>query len=322
MFGCGGGDELSIEATVDTVCDEIAEVVCHNLYSCCTEGEIQDYLDLTEPRTQDECRQDVRRSCERSTATLQYAVAKGTVHFDANVMNTCLRSLAAPDGTCASVVDEIPWSETCVDPSWTGVVPVEGDCEFSFECANAPDAFCAANQKCEARPGHGQPCGSGCSSTTYCTLGVCQPRLPVGGLCASTTQCEEDLFCDTSEAMPTCKARGVGGEACTSGTACESGQCIPGTCAGPVASSCYEDADCTSRCADDNSPCSTAASCATGTCMLSGFSCSSPTACGSSDTCVFPVACVPGDCLGEPVCRAPQYTIDYCEDPLAQLPSV
>ncbi len=322
LIAACGDDGIDIETSSDTVCAEIAEVACHNMYQCCTEGEIQDYLEVSEPRTQDQCRVDVERACIRTTATLQHSISENKVRFDSQIMNTCLQSLAAPEGTCADVVDALPWTEACMTTAWVGIVPVDGECKFAHECGGAPDSFCAPNQTCKLKPGHGEPCGSGCSSGTYCSLGICQPRLPVGGQCMSTTMCQKDLFCDTTQAMPTCKAREAGGAMCTSNTSCLSGQCLPGTCAGPTPSSCFEDDDCTSRCADDNSPCATAANCATGTCMMSGFPCTTPTSCGAADTCVFPVACVPGDCLGEPVCSAPQYTIDYCEDAISQLPAV
>jgi hypothetical protein len=48
--------------------------------------------------------------------------------------------------------------------------------------------------------------------------------------------------------------------------------------------------------------------------MISGFfPCTSPTACGAGDTCLFPVRCLPGDCVGDPVCTAAQYVVDYCD---------
>jgi hypothetical protein len=320
-IGCGGSG-VDINSTESTVCSEVAEVACHNLYQCCTEGEIEMFLGVGEPRTELQCRDDVRRACERSTASLQHSIKEGRVRFEPEVMNNCLQSLVAPDGTCAEVVEALPWTEACMNTAWIGTVAVEGECQFSHECAGAPDAFCAPTRKCVAKPGHGQPCGSGCASDFYCSAGICQPRLPAGGVCTSTVECAEDLFCDTTQVMPVCTARGGAGAPCTGSSACESGTCIPGSCAGTIGDSCFEDTDCFGRCADDGSFCNDASDCAIGTCMMSGFSCSTPTSCGTSDTCIFPVQCLPGDCVGDPVCSVPQITVDYCEDAVSQLPTI
>jgi hypothetical protein len=322
VFAIGCGDEgVNIDTNDSNVCDEVAEVACHNLYQCCTEGEIESRLKVSEPRTELQCREDISRACERDTASLAFSIQEGRVRFDGEVMNGCLSALVAPENTCAEVLPALPWTEACMNTAWVGTVAVDGACFFNVECAGAPDNFCAPNRKCQARPGHGQPCGSGCASQFYCTGGLCQPRLPAGGLCAQTSECQTGLFCNTSLPMPACTAPGEDGATCTSSSACKSNQCIPGTCAGS-SNSCYLDTQCSGRCADDNSSCSNASQCAPGTCMLSGFSCSSPTSCGTSDTCVFPVQCLPGDCVGDPVCAPTQLTVDYCEDPFRDLPGI
>ena len=319
FIGCGD-DGVSINTNQDNVCDEIAEVACHNLYSCCTENEIENFLSVSEPRTQVQCREDVKTSCERQSATLEFSLTAGRVRFDPNLMNNCLASLLAPEDTCAEVVTALPWTEACMDSAWVGTVLVDGECRYGYECAGTPDTFCAPSQKCTARPGRGQACGSGCAQDLYCTSGICQPRLPVGGVCTSTSQCEEKLFCDTAAPMPVCTARQLGGSACTSSSGCVSSQCIPGVCSGPSSNTCYRDTDCSSRCADDGSFCSGPSSCASGTCQTSGAFCATPTSCGITDVCVFPVACLPGDCVGDPVCTAPQFVVDYCTGALGQLP--
>jgi hypothetical protein len=312
LTGCGD-DGVTIDTSASNICSEMADVACHNLYSCCTEGEIEDFLNVTERQSEEQCREDVKITCERNIAPLRHSLELKRVKFDSNLANNCLAALLAPGGTCAEVLPELPWAEVCMVSSWTGLVPAEGECEQTYECANAPDAFCAPSRKCQAKAGHGQPCGQGCAHEFYCSSNICQPRLPAGSTCQSTSQCQEKLFCDTSMVMPVCTAPQPAGAACTSDTACQSGDCIPGSCAGPNPSICYEDNDCNGRCGDDGSFCTTAANCGTGTCMMSGFSCSSPTSCGVSDTCVFPVQCVPGDCLGDPVCSIPRVVVDYCE---------
>jgi len=320
---CGGDDSVSIDTNDKNVCSEIAEVACHNLYSCCTEGEIESYLRVSEPRSELQCRDDVQRSCERSTAALAGSIKEGRMRFEPETMNTCLSALIAPaDGTCAEVVPELPWTEACMNSAWVGTVPTDGACFSSPECADAPDTFCAPSQKCIARPGSGQPCGGGCASAFYCSVGRCAAKLPAGGRCTSSPECQKGLFCDTSGPMPVCTAPGGAGAACTGSAACKSGECIPGTCSGTTSNSCYRDTDCNGRCADDNSFCSTASQCAIGSCMVSGAPCSTQGACGPTDTCVFPVACLPGDCVGEPVCTDGRFTVDYCDDAVSQLPGL
>jgi len=319
--GCGGDGGVDIDSNKDNVCGEIAEVACHNLYQCCAEGEIEDFLGVSEPRTELQCRDDVARICERRAGTLSFSIQEGRVRFDAAIMNACLEALVAPDDTCATVVSKLPWTEACMNSAFVGTVATDQTCLFSHECAGGVDAFCAPSQKCAMRPTAGQPCGSGCASAFFCQAGTCAPRVAAGGMCASTTQCQKDLFCDISAGQPVCTARLPGGSACTSSAGCQSGQCVPGQCMG-TANSCFRDLDCGGRCADDNSFCTTAANCATGSCSVGLNACTSNTQCtaGGGDTCNFPVACLPGDCIGDPVCTAATITVDYCTGALNELP--
>jgi hypothetical protein len=319
VVGCGD-DGVTIDTSESNVCGQIADVACHNLFQCCTEGEIESFLHVTERQSQDQCH-DLAVSCERQIAALRYSYDQKRVKFDANIMNNCLAALAAPGDTCAEVLPELPWGEVCMQSAWVGTVPVDGECLTNLECLGSPDAYCAANQKCAAKPGLGQACTGGCQHEFYCAPGnLCQPRVPAGTMCTSTSQCQEKLFCDTSQAMPVCTAPQPMGAACTSDIACASGDCIPGTCAGTSPTTCFKDTDCSGHCADDGSFCSTAASCAIGTCQQSGFTCSTPTSCGTTDTCIFPVQCIPGDCIGDPVCSVGRVVVDYCDGALNNIP--
>jgi hypothetical protein len=323
VAACGDdGASVSIGATEDNYCNEIAEVACSNLYNCCTEGEIEEYLSVSEPRSEAQCREDLRRACERSSSALDDSLAAGRVTLDTAKLDACLEALIAPSDTCATVVAELPWSEVCEGSPWSGTVLPEGSCFFNHDCAGAPDAFCAPNQKCAAKPTAGFPCGTGCASDFYCSSGICQARLTAGAPCTSSTQCGEDLFCDLeADPMPVCAMPQSGGAACTTNQGCVSGTCIPGQCMGTT-QSCYRDMDCGSRCADDGSSCTTSAQCASGTCQVGGNLCSSDANCtaGVGDTCVFPVLCLPGECIGDPVCTADTLTVDYCTGALSQLP--
>ncbi len=317
--GCGGGG-VEISASADNVCDEIAEVACHNLYQCCTEGEIEEFLNVSEPRTERQCREDVVRACKRASFTLTDSIKAGRVRFEPERMNTCLDALVAPEGSCGMIASELPWTEACEEFAWVGTVALSGSCSFAHDCAGAPDNFCAPNQKCTAKPTAGFPCGSGCASAFTCVNGICQPKLAAGAPCLSTSQCQQDLFCDISAPAPVCTARAPGGSPCTSNAGCVSGSCVPGQCMG-TSFGCFRDTDCSARCADDGSPCTTSAQCASGTCSVGGNFCTSNTNCtaGGGDTCVFPVLCLPGDCIGDPICTNQTLTIDYCES-LDELP--
>jgi hypothetical protein len=146
----------------------------------------------------------------------------------------------------------------------------------------------------------------------------------------SSSECQEDLFCDlTALPMPICTTPMQAGSSCTSDAGCLSGDCVPGTCA-VTQTSCYTDAQCNARCADDNSFCQLGFDYQ---CNISGvcngntsITCSGSTAnttcvnAGAGTTCLFNVACVPGDCVGDPVCTAPLFLVDYCTAGLGLLP--
>lgn len=322
LVGCGGDSGVDINANEDNVCGEIAEVACHNMYQCCAEGEIEDFLNVSEPRTELQCRDDVKVLCERRAGTLQYSLDQGRVRFDKQIMNDCLQALVAPDNTCSTVVSMLPWTEACMNSAWVGTVQTDGACFFAHDCAGAPDSFCAPNQKCQPRSTAGMPCGSGCASAFFCQTGVCAPRVAAGGMCTSTTQCQKDLFCDLAATpTPVCTAKAPGGAPCTSSAGCASNQCIPGTCMG-TSSTCFRDTDCSMRCSNSGAFCTTAANCGAGACSVGNNTCTSNTQCvaGGGDTCVFPNQCLPGDCIGDPVCTAQTITVDYCTGALNELP--
>jgi len=325
LVGCDE-EGITVSADESNFCAEIAEVACHNMYQCCAEGEIEDLLGVSEPRTELQCREDLTRFCERGSGnSLADSIKNGRVTLDANRLNDCLDTIVAPDDSCAAVVAELPWKQACMQSAFVGTVATGGACFFAHDCAGAPEnAYCAANQKCTQKPTAGFPCSSSnpCANAFYCNAGVCAPRLAAGAPCTSTLQCDMDLFCDFNALpQPVCTAKAPGGSPCSSAAGCASGTCIPGQCMG-TATSCYKDSDCSSRCADDGTFCTTSATCALGTCSVGGNTCSSNTNCtsGTGDTCVFPVLCLPGDCIGDPICTAAILTVDYCDGTFSALP--
>lgn len=322
LVACGDG--VDVNANASNVCSEIAKVACHNLYQCCSEGEIEDFLNVDEPRTEPQCQEDVRRLCERSIARLDEGISAKRVQFDSSTMNNCLEALVAPSNACATVETTLPWAEECMNSAWVGLVADGGQCFGTFECAGK-DSFCATNQTCTARPTNGQPCGAtGCASGHFCQLGTCVPQLGTGLPCTSEAQCQDPLFCDfASLSGPKCTEVLDGGSPCTSNNACKSRQCIPGTCAGST-QSCFTDATCGRRCTNNGGACIQDSNCTTiGTCSVTTTtSCTLTTnpCTALGETCVFPPLCQPVDCVGDPVCTQAQIVVDYCEDSIGDLP--
>lgn len=320
VAGCGG-DGLDINANQDNVCSEIAKVACHNMYQCCSEAEIEDFLGVSEPRTEEQCHFDVTVICERNLATLDWSIAEGRASFDAAVMNACLDALVAPEGICASVESALPWAEACMNAAWVGTVADGGECYYSYECAGA-DSYCNAGRTCASLPGDGQPCSpQGCASGLFCNAGTCDALLTAGSPCTSNFQCDAGLFCDFDAVTPVCAALRAPGDACTSNSMCASFQCLPGTCSG-TNQTCYANDDCFGHCEDDNSFCFDASDCGNGTCSVNNVPCQSDFDCtgGVGDVCNFTTLCLPAECLGDPVCGEAFFTVDYCDDALVALP--
>lgn len=319
--GCGD-DGISVNTNESNFCEQLAAVICHNMYQCCTESEIQDELSVSEPRTENQCREDLTRRCDRSSQTLRDSIQAGRVQLDAARLNDCLNAVLAPDGVCGEVVTEVPWEEPCFTTPWVGTVQPAASCYFDFDCAGYPDADCGPDQKCKLKPTAGFPCDGGCASDYYCVsqTQTCAAKSDAGGMCTTDQQCNsrQDLYCEIPSGMTTgmCALRGAAGSACLRDAACQSFDCVPGRCQG-TNFTCYDDLGCNGRCADDNGFCNSASDCGTGLCNMTGTTCSEFTLCDTTtfptNTCVYPVQCVPGDCVGEPVCTAPLIVTDYCD---------
>jgi hypothetical protein len=318
MVGCEGDGRPSISTTQDNVCDEVAEVACYNMYQCCSESEIEKFLLVSDPRTEEQCKSDVHTICERQLTTIDFSLKNKRIRFDEKIMNTCLEAFIPPDRACTTVSSMKPWTEACMQSAFIGTVSDGGQCDFPDECKK--DSFCTSSRVCAALPGDGMACSAqGCASGLYCGLGTCHPLLGAGGLCTSTLQCEEGLFCDTTAATRTCTPRHAIGEQCTGNLSCESNTCLPGTCAG-TGNTCFTNTTCSNHCADDNSFCFTDGDCMSGTCSGTGTLCSTSAGCGAGDTCVFPVKCLPPQCVGDVVCADAHTVVDYCRDALTDLP--
>jgi hypothetical protein len=318
VAGCGGDGRPDISSSHQTVCDEVAEVACYNMYQCCSEGEIEDFLGVDEPRTEAECYDDVRTRCQRQLAQLDFSYQNDHVRFDAEILDDCLASLLPPEGTCATVSPVVPWAEACMESAWVGTVANGGQCDFFYECAQ--DSYCNSSRTCTALPTADMACSPrGCASGLFCDLGVCRSLVAQGGTCVSSSQCADGLFCDTTTAVRTCAPLRDIGEQCTSSAACESSTCLPGMCA-DTGTTCFSSASCNGRCADDNTPCSADSTCALGTCTGTVTTCVSQLDCIAPATCDFPVRCMRAECVGDIVCAEARIVIDYCQGALNSLP--
>jgi hypothetical protein len=326
MAACGGDGKPQIGANKDNVCSQIASVTCYNLYQCCSEGQIESFLRVSDPRSEEDCITDVTRLCDQETGLIDASIKAGRATFDATAMNACLKALVAPD-SCTSVGAMLPWAAACMKSAWTGAVPVGSACMQGFECADLTASYCAPNQRCTVLPADGMPCVAGngtmeCAAGFFCNIGTCRPQLAAGGMCASNQQCQKGNFCNTAQPR-VCEALHATGQACSGNLSCQSGKCLPGVCSAG-AGSCFTNTDCqfNNRCSNNGAFCTTDASCGTGTCSVGGALCTSAAGCtGAGNTCVFPNTCILSTCSGNPVCADAQVSVDYCTDAVAARPT-
>src|SRR6476659_1971861 len=87
-----GEDGVTVSTNEDNFCDEVAKVACHNLYQCCTEGEIENYLDVVDPRTEVQCREDAARRCERSYVGVSDSLKQKRMTLDSGKLDACLQA--------------------------------------------------------------------------------------------------------------------------------------------------------------------------------------------------------------------------------------
>jgi hypothetical protein len=304
---------IDVNASEGTFCEVVSEVVCRDLYQCCTESQIESFLMVTDPRTEDQCRQDVAKSCGVATATLQFSANAGRVKFDAQVADTCLAALLAPS-SCTTVGSDLPWVAACMTSPWTGTVADGGTCFFNFDCGSA--STCTPAQVCKALPGVNQACPTGvCAPGLFCN-GVCTAQGGVGSACTADEECMSPLFCNTTLAMPVCATKVAGGGACESSQECESGQCSPGTC-GSGTQECFVDTDCSGMCSNNGMFCTQDFNCGLGTCIGGSgsavTSCDTAANCPLGETCNLPNKCNHPTCMGPPTCTAQEVVVNYCQ---------
>ena len=137
---------------------------------------------------------------DQIVSQLKAAIARGTVVYDASTVRTCLDSLGqiACDSSNAQ---ELPSKCATI---WAGGVTIGGTCFSDVECAaDTLGTYCASDGSC---PGH------------------CQVRAAQGQSCKSTSECQQNLECDT--------AHGVCVSQLKQGAPCVDGDETTGACGG------------------------------------------------------------------------------------------
>jgi hypothetical protein len=321
LVHCGGSNNgpPTVATTKSNVCDQIAAVACYDMYNCCTEGQIERSLGITDPETQSQCQDDVKRSCDIVLAGPLNSIAQGRATFNGANLDTCLKALLVPTAGCGTVDQADPWIAACMMSPIVGAVADGGQCNFNFECSMT--STCAPDQKCTPLGTEGQPCAGGCAPGFFCgNAGLCTALLGPNAPCTSAAACQKGLFCDFSATpTPICSAQKDPGQACNQNQACKNNDCLPGTCQG-LGFTCFNDAQCGMRCSNVptlacNTDCSlVGGGCGTSTCSVSGAACCTTTNCGSAGgTCGTPPGqCRAVTCTGDIVCANLEVTVSYC----------
>jgi hypothetical protein len=123
--------------------------------------------------------QDALAFDDGEIGSLQVAIDAGTVLFDEDAAGACVDSVR--NQGCAFPGFHI--DDPCVDV-FAGTVAEGGACNI--------DAECSGNALCEATD-------PACDPTVACCPGTCGPSTepqPIGGACESSSDCEDDAFCN------------------------------------------------------------------------------------------------------------------------------
>lgn len=318
---CGSGTSKPPTVKVDEknlFCTEVAEVVCFNMFKCCTGAAIEKVLGLEITTTEETCRRDVTLICKEKNYQVLHAIGKGTVKIKNDIATACLSSYLVGDN-CFVYSAKAPWVDACQETAYEGLVETGGACDLSVECAT--DSYCAPDKKCRAYGQAGESCATQvCAVGLYCNYKDTRCAAPLGEnqVCSADSQCAKDLYCDMK--MTTldnkCRRRAELGAVCAGNNECVSGYCIPGLCTGTT-HACFRKEECGGKCEGSTTmSCTTDSSCGTGKCSSSGYSCYDANGCGTGDTCVFPKKCLLSVCEGNPVCGERFSLVDYCEEPL------
>jgi hypothetical protein len=335
LAACGGSHDkpkvkLSAETSGPSFCGQMANVVCYNMFECCTGAQIEKVLGIKITTTEVDCRRDAELICEATYYRQLDSLARGTVTLSNEAATDCFNALLAESDRCFLYATTIPWDDACKAPFFVGQVQPGDGCIDSYECEK--DSYCAPDKRCKAYAGDGQPCvASLCASGLHCDYKTqkCAALARENQPCTSTGDCGLNLYCEPKAVSSTTYPTGEGtcrwkrdvGQPCTSSGNCISGTCIPGLCVGltigTADKACYKDTDCgSSTCETTGYSCTRDQDCG-GTCDNTGYSCTTDSSCyssGSSSTgkCVFKKCVAGAVCQGQPVCGESHTKVDFC----------
>lgn len=235
--GSGGGGY-----TLDTLCEELAPLICAGRQDCCVASEIGFDVAGCEAHELDQCQANVSD------------VEAGTMVFDPSQVDPCLAAIQPFLDMCfVGVADRLAMIEarqTC-RAIFVGTAQLGEPCERHAQCAAAPSSeditFCDGDSgQCALTDllASGETCTIGgpmvlCASGLYCDAeiagqppfsGDCATATAPGQPCAAGTQppsfeCGMGYLC--SPATGSCELAKEPGEPCTRPFECRSFECTP-----------------------------------------------------------------------------------------------
>jgi hypothetical protein len=236
----------------NNLCLETARMLCNDVYTCCTQTQIEERFNYQIASKHSDCMRDVERACTRGWHPYLAALELGTAVFDTEATNACWNDRFRPLDTCVSYTDLETYEDPCEDfggdlLALTGLVEVGGDCFAPIECEDG--TYCDMTRNlCAPLPKEGEPCywaGGGrrlCADGFHCeNVGgwVCLPDLLAGEECSNLSQCAQGHYCNTDPepplATPVCALRKTDGEECNPDvySECEN-TCLTGLCSDEI----------------------------------------------------------------------------------------
>lgn len=242
LAGCGGSSKDAAgsagPASTMALCQGLGNTFATRLLACSGGGAPEAYLNLLLA---------VELNCEN----FQDAQAAGRVAFDQAKAKACLDTLGAT--SCGQLLrGSSLFPEACYE-ALAPRVAAGGLCTSAFDiecvagfCDNTDAAACTAGGRCVTSATLGQPCsgtvrcarGLVCGTTSVCEAPPVITLVGLGADCtASTTACNDGLFCDGSVTPRVCAApKGLSANCaavpCEPGLRCDS---VSQTCATIVA---------------------------------------------------------------------------------------
>ncbi len=344
-LGAGCGDEgwstigkEDLKVNGQNYCHEVAELLCHNMFLCCTGKQLEAMLGETITVRERDCVPDVELICENKMYNYLYGIDKGSIKVTTTTATECLQSMIQL-GECFPVQSELPWEDACMGEEdslrssiFKGQQGAGSSCVYQEECQK--DHYCGVDRQCKALPVDGEACrnGSQCAENFYCQAptkagetATCKSRKSAGDACEGSGQCVRKHFCgdiDSKTGKGTCTALLAAGERCAGSHECDSAKCTPGVCSKSGAA-CYKSEECKGECKmtpggtpSGKKECTKDDECDMKFCANSGNNCVDDNQCdvSSSEKCKADT-CNTQTCSGSPTCADNYGVVDYCVGP-------